>query len=95
MARDSWFRGMADGLILTGSETGAAVDLGVIQQLREALPADAKVWVGSGASPESAPALIQAADGIIVGSALQAGGSAGAGIDRTRVRAFMNALNRG
>ncbi|MCJ7630720.1 MAG: BtpA/SgcQ family protein [Longimicrobiales bacterium] len=95
VARDSWFRGMADGLILTGSETGAAVDLGVIQQLREALPVDAKVWVGSGASPESAPALIQAADGIIVGSALQSGGSAGAGIDRTRVRAFMNALNRG
>jgi membrane complex biogenesis BtpA family protein len=93
-ARDTWFRGLADGLVLTGPETGKPVDLETIRRVRGALPADAKVWVGSGATPDIAGTLIRAADGIIVGSALQAGGSAGAGIDASMVRAFMRALDR-
>jgi hypothetical protein len=94
-ARDSWFRGMADGLVLTGTETGKPVDLEVLGKVKKALPEDAKVWVGSGATPETAQSLLQVADGIIVGSALRKGGAAGAGIDPPRIRAFMEALGRG
>lgn len=94
-ARDSWLRGMADGLVVTGSETGGAVDTGVIGKARESLPSDARVWVGSGAAPESASDLYAVSDGVIVGSALQRGGKAGGGIDPARARAFMEALVRG
>ncbi|MBT8396022.1 MAG: BtpA/SgcQ family protein, partial [Gemmatimonadetes bacterium] len=42
-ARDTWLRGGPDGLILTGTETGAPVDPESIRGVRETLPADAKV----------------------------------------------------
>ena len=41
-ARDTWYRGLADGLILTGTETGEPVDRGRSAEVREALPAEAK-----------------------------------------------------
>jgi len=93
-ARDTWFRGMADGLILTGKETGSPVDLETIRRVREALPEESRIWAGSGADPGNAADLIRAFDGIIVGSALQKGGKAGAGIDPIRVQAFLKALGR-
>jgi membrane complex biogenesis BtpA family protein len=93
-ARDTLLRGLADGLILTGTETGRPVDLEALRRIRAILPPDAKVWVGSGVTPETAASTIKVADGIIVGSALQAGGSAGGGIDAGRVRRFMEALDR-
>jgi membrane complex biogenesis BtpA family protein len=93
--KDSWFRGLADGLILTGTATGAQVDPEELQRVREALPDDGQLWVGSGATAETAGALLAVADGLIVGSALQTGGVAGGGVDEARVRAFMVGLGRG
>ncbi len=92
--RDSWHRGLADGLILTGSETGAPTSVEAIKRLRGALPAEAPIWVGSGVTPETAKLLLASSDGLIVGSAFQKGGRAGAGVDRARVSAFLNALGR-
>lgn len=94
-ARDTWHRGLADGLILTGSETGARVDREEIRRVKEALPPEARVWVGSGATPETLRELLEQADGIIVGSALQNEGIAGGGIDPRRVTRFMAAASRG
>jgi uncharacterized protein len=94
VARDSWHRGLADGLIVTGAETGAPVEARDIRRLREAIP-EAVLWVGSGVTPETAPALLDEAHGLIVGSALQAGGKAGSGVERERVRALMGVLGRG
>jgi len=93
-ARDAWHRGLADGLILTGAETGAPVDAGEMGRVKAALPEEGRVWVGSGVTAESAPALLEAADGLIVGSALQAGGRAGGGVRAERVRALVRALGR-
>ena len=94
-ARDAWHRGMADGLILTGAETGAAVDPREVQRVRDVLPPEGRVWVGSGVTPDTALALLEDADGLIVGSALQAGGLAGGGVERERVRELMRFLGRG
>jgi len=91
-ARDAWFRGLADGIILTGTETGSPVRVEEIRQLRGALPPEGRVWVGSGATQDTVARLREAADGIIVGSALQRGGRAGGGVERRRVRAFMSRL---
>ncbi len=93
-ARDTWHRGMADGLILTGTETGEPPTGRDIDRVRAALPREAPVWIGSGATPETALALLEAADGIIVGSALQEEGRAGGGVASSRVTAFMEAVKR-
>lgn len=91
-ARDCWFRGKADALVLTGSETGRGVDMESLRRVRETLPTAAKIWIGSGSTHENVSALLGAADGIIVGSALQKRGVAGGGMERDRVRAFMDAV---
>jgi membrane complex biogenesis BtpA family protein len=92
-ASDAWHRGRADGLILTGTATGASVDAEELRRVRDGLPPEAPLWVGSGATPETAPGLLAVADGIIVGSALQAGGRAGGGVESARVEAFMAAID--
>jgi membrane complex biogenesis BtpA family protein len=91
-ARDCWFRGKADALILTGSETGRCINEDSLGRVRGALPPSAKIWVGSGATAENVSSLLESADGIIVGSALQRGGIAGGGIEGDRVRAFMEGV---
>jgi membrane complex biogenesis BtpA family protein len=93
-ARDTWYRGLADGVILTGTETGSPVRSEEIRRIREALPREGRIWVGSGATPEMAAALLEDADGILVGSALQSGGKAGGGVERARVRRFLDSLGR-
>lgn len=94
-ARDTWLRGLADGLVLSGPETGRPVDPHDLEEVRHALPPDAKIWIGSGANRTTARSFVDQADGIIVGSAFQKGGIAGAGVELRRVRAFMKALGRG
>lgn len=89
-ARDAWHRGLADGLIVSGRATGDPPTPERIAQIRSAVP-EAPLWLGSGVDPENAGALIPLADGVIVGSALQHGGRAGAGVDPGRVRAFVSA----
>jgi predicted TIM-barrel enzyme len=93
-ARDTWFRGLADGLILTGTETGTPVRVDELRRVRGVIPEDAPLWVGSGATPENAATLLSTSDGIIVGSTLQSGGRAGGGLEPSRVEAFMAALGR-
>lgn len=88
-ARAAEFFG-ADGVIVTGAETGAAVDMGELARVRAAtgLP----VLVGSGATPERAPALLEHADALIVGSALKRDGLWSNDIDRARADAMVRAV---
>lgn len=90
-ARDMWHRGLADALIVTGGATAQAPDPARVQLVRDAVP-EAFVWVGSGVTIENAAALTKAADGVIVGSALQHDGKAGTGVDPTRVAPFVAAI---
>jgi membrane complex biogenesis BtpA family protein len=94
VARDAWQRGSADGLILTGVETGNPVEVDEIGILRAALPPEARLWIGSGATADNAPSLLALADGLIVGSALKLDGRAGGPVDPERLEAFMSALGR-
>jgi membrane complex biogenesis BtpA family protein len=94
-AKDTWTRGMADGLIVSGRETGDPVDPETVVRLRKTLPDLAKIWVGSGVTAATAAEVAEVADGIIVGSALQTFGTAGTMVERQRVQAFFEALEDG
>ena len=79
----------ADAVIITGSHTGQAVsvhDLAAAQQAG-GLP----VVVGSGATAESLPGLLEHADAVIVGSAIKKDGHWANELDDERIRAFVEA----
>lgn len=83
-AKDLRLRGLADALIVTGGETGAAADPSRLHALREEL--DAPLLVGSGLSAENA-AQFGDADGAIVGTSLKSEGR----VDRAKVEALARA----
>ncbi len=89
-ARDTLSRGGADALIVTGSGTGLPVDMETLATVRDAVP-DAPILVGSGATEESIPGLLEYADGIIVGTACKEEGLVSAPVDPERVRRIVEA----
>jgi membrane complex biogenesis BtpA family protein len=87
-ALDAAERGLADGVIVTGTRTGLPPDLDDVRAAAEALRQGTRqvpVLVGSGAGPSNLDNLLEAADGVIVGSYLRKGGVAGAALDDGRV----------
>jgi len=89
--RDCLERGMADGVIVTGEATGAALSRARLEQVAGAAGARA-VIIGSGMNPDLAGALAPLADGAIVGTWLKQGGRVEAPVDPERVRALAGAL---
>jgi membrane complex biogenesis BtpA family protein len=92
VAADTWYRGLADALIVSGPTTGAPVDPADARVVRTTVPG-APVLVGSGVTPENARRLLADVDGAIVGSALMRGGRAGEPIDAGRARALVAAAS--
>jgi membrane complex biogenesis BtpA family protein len=86
-------RGGADALILTGSRTGEPVDREFLAALRAKL-GEFPIWVGSGVDPDMVAEIWPLCQGIIVGSALKAGGVAAGAVERARVEAMRQALSR-
>jgi len=84
-AKDLRLRGLADALIVTGAETGAAADPSRLRSLREQV--DAPLLLGSGLTAENASTFADA-DGAIVGTSLKKDGVVDAGLVRAVVTAF-------
>jgi membrane complex biogenesis BtpA family protein len=93
-ARDAWERGLADGLLVTGTRTGAGVDAGELERVRRAVP-EAPLLAASGVDAANAPALARLCDGVIVGTWLKRDGVVGHPIDVARVRELRKALRAG
>lgn len=89
-AEETIGRGLADAVILTGEATGRAVDLSELRRVRTAL-GSAPVLAGSGVSPEMVRAVLEHADGAIVGTSLKRGEVTEAPVDPVRVRALVAA----
>ncbi len=81
---------LADGLVVSGASTGAPVAERDLLEVRNAthLP----VLVGSGATPEQLPALLEHADGVIVGSSLKQNGVWSGDLDSARCHAIASAF---
>lgn len=80
---------LADGVVVTGAETGAAADPGEVRAVAEAV--GVPVLVGSGLTPENLGAYA-AADAFIVGSWVKAGGAWSNALDPARARAMVEAF---
>ena len=91
VARDTAYRGLADAVVVTGSETGLAADRDDVVGATEAVP-DVPVLVGSGVDEDNVARLLAVADGAIVGSSLKKGASTANAIDRVRVERLMAAV---
>lgn len=93
-ARDALHRGLADALIVSGTATGQSVDVDDLRVVRQACP-DAKIYVGSGASVDSAPRLLEFADGLIVGTSVKVDGFLAQPVAIDRVQALRAAMDSG
>ncbi len=92
-AKDVLHRGLADALIVSGVATGESVDADDLRVVRQACP-EAQIYVGSGASTDSAPRLLEFADGLIVGTSVKADGILDQPVDPARVAALRAAMDR-
>lgn len=92
-ALDTWERGGADALIISGTGTGHAPDLERFERVVDVLP-DAPLVVGSGATVDNLERMAGVARHIIVGTALEEGGRPGAPLDEKRVAAFSSAARQ-
>jgi membrane complex biogenesis BtpA family protein len=89
-ARDAAYRGLADALIVSGKGTGEPTDLERVRRVKRAVP-DRPVLVGSGATADGMPKILEAADGVIVGTELKRDGRTENTIDPERVARLVRA----
>jgi len=82
----------ADGLIVTGSATGAPASAADLIETKRGAP-DLPVLVGSGATPDNIAEMFDHADGIIVGSSMKYDGVWSNEIDPARAAAIVEAAN--
>ena len=85
-------RGMADVVLVTGEGTGKGVDLSKLAAVKSA--SGKPVLVASGATLATLSALATSSDGVVVGSALRAGGVPGGAIDATLAQQFAAAFRK-
>lgn len=88
-------RGLVDGLVVSGTRTGVGPGPSMVETVCELVAAkdsSVPVFVGSGVTPESAPELLQHADGAIVGTALKEGSEVSAPVSEDRVTDLVRAV---
>lgn len=85
---DTIHRGLADGLIITGSGTGKATALEKVRAAK-AVAHSTPIFVGSGVTADSIADYLPFADGFIVGTAFKRDGLATNPVEPGRVRALL------
>ncbi|MDK2464832.1 MAG: BtpA/SgcQ family protein [Candidatus Korarchaeota archaeon] len=93
VVRAALVRGKADGVVVTGSETGRPPEPEKVRRAKEAA-GDRPVLVGSGVTLDNAVELLRWADGAIVGTWLKEGGVTENPVDPERVRALADVFSR-
>jgi len=93
LARETYYRGRADALIITRPYTGAEVSIEDLLKVREAVP-DASIIIGSGVNPSNIGILLKYADAAIVGTYIKKDGIVWNPVDPERVRLIMKAVKK-
>jgi membrane complex biogenesis BtpA family protein len=94
MAEDTFHRGSADVLLVTGEGTGKAASFDDVQRIRKAVP-EAPLLVASGVTDQTVARAVREAHGAIVGSWLKYEGQVHRPVDIERVRALVKAAGLG
>ena len=84
VASDTFYRGGADVLIVSGHGTGLPTSRDDLERIRRGLD-DAPVLIGSGLTVESLKEVMPWCNGAIVGTSLKVGGDVNSPVDRQRV----------
>ena len=90
--RDTIDRGLADGVILSGSATGSPPCVDDLVVARSAA-GETPLFIGSGADVDNVAQLLSIADGVIVASSLKRRGKIHLPVDPNRVHQFMEAAS--
>ncbi|HLY28759.1 MAG TPA: BtpA/SgcQ family protein [Aggregatilineales bacterium] len=85
VAMDTWERGGADALVISGVATGKPTDLQDVIAARQGAP-DAPILIGSGITDENLLTLLSVADSVLVGTYLKVDGKVENTVDIARVR---------
>ena len=93
-ARDTAYRGLADGLIVTGPATGEPVEHEDLRRVRDAVP-NRRLFAGSGVTSDSVASVLTETSGVIVGTGLKRDADPANPIDPELARAFAKAAGRG
>ena len=91
--RDLVYRALADGVIVTGSETGSPPDEDLIRRVKKSA-GELPVIIGSGLTPDNVDPLLRIADGAIVGTSLKLDSKTTNPVDRNRVNQLLDAVNK-
>lgn len=91
VARDTFNRGGADALIVTGSGTGQPLDLKELERVHRVVP-QAPIWAGSGMTPSLASGARQFVDAMIVGTWLHEKSDLELPVQAERVEALLEVL---
>jgi membrane complex biogenesis BtpA family protein len=90
---DTVERGLADAVIVSGTSTGKPAVLEDVRTVK-GHAGQAAVYVGSGVDDSTVEALLEVADGAIVGTAFKRGGQVAAPVDRARVEVLVSTVRR-
>ena len=93
-AADTYHRGLADALVVSGVATGKPPDQRMIEKVRKAVP-EAPLLIGSGATRRRVAALLQIADGVIAGTDLKLKGIVENPVDPQRASEMVKAASGG
>jgi membrane complex biogenesis BtpA family protein len=85
LSLDTFHRGLADVLIVTGKATGFEPDLNIAESIKNRNPL-IPVLIGSGVNNNNLKECLKIADGIIVGTGIKAEGDTSKPVDGQRVK---------
>ena len=89
-AEDTYHRGLADALIVTGAATGKSTDLDQLKTVKLTVP-QASIFAGSGVTTDNLVEVLEYADGVIVGTSTKRDGVTTNEVDPDRVHALIKA----
>jgi uncharacterized protein len=90
-ARSAVVSSLADAILVSGPMAGADPGRAVLEQVREAVPAEVPVLLNTGARADTIVEYLAIADGCIVGSDLKVDGYTWNPVDRERAMRFVDA----
>lgn len=89
VAMDTWERGGADALVISGVATGKETDYNDVVAARKGAP-DAPILIGSGVGQSNLNTFLPIIDGVLVGTSLKVDGRVDNPVDISRVRNLVN-----